>query len=154
MDELILERPTIGEVLEHEPNLQQSPGLVPDGIDESLQPARLRLGRRLAEQYWRGHLAVLPTLFNVRGKAPWRAAAHSRRRSSSPGTHILPGATERSRRHLPAGIDRRDREWRWLAETALWPYASAARWKILVFLSPCLPSLARPRKKGVRPPRP
>src|SRR5829696_9451560 len=68
MDELVLERLTLGEVLEHEPYLQQSPGLIPDGIDERLQPARPRLGRHLAEQNWRGHLAVLPTLFNVRGK--------------------------------------------------------------------------------------
>jgi hypothetical protein len=68
MGELILERFTLGEVLEHEPYLQQSLGLVPDGIDERLQPARPRLGRRLAEQNWRGHLAVLPTLFKVWGK--------------------------------------------------------------------------------------
>src|SRR5829696_5828784 len=69
MGELVLERLTLGEVLQHEPYLQQSPTLVSYGIDERLKPAGPRLVRlRLAEQKRRGHRRVSPTLFDVGGE--------------------------------------------------------------------------------------
>ena len=68
MGEPVLERLALGEVLEHEPHLQEGPVLAPDRVDERPEPALLGLGRRLAEQERRGHLAVLSALFEVGGK--------------------------------------------------------------------------------------
>jgi hypothetical protein len=67
--ELVLERLSLGEVLEHQPHLKQSPGLVSDGEDESPEPARSRPVRlRLAEQQRCGQLALVPGLFEVGGE--------------------------------------------------------------------------------------
>ena len=68
MGELVLEPLALGEVLEHEPHLEQGPVFVTDGIDVRPEPARLRLGRRLTEQQRRGQLATVPALFKIGGE--------------------------------------------------------------------------------------
>ncbi len=57
--ELALERLALGEVLEQEPHLQKGAGLVADGVDERLEPARPGLGPlRLEQQGRRGNRAA------------------------------------------------------------------------------------------------
>jgi hypothetical protein len=67
--ELVLERLALGEVLEHEPHLQKGPGLVADGVDERLEPARPGLGPpRLEQQGRSANHAAGPTLLEVRNE--------------------------------------------------------------------------------------
>src|SRR5215210_8807259 len=102
MGELVLERLTLSEVLEHEPHLQKSLGLVPDGIDQRPEPARRCLGRLLAEQNWRGHLAVLSTLFDVRNKP------HGAQPLVLEDARVLPGTTFSQDPHrFPGSIDQK-----------------------------------------------
>jgi hypothetical protein len=65
--ELVLESLALGEVLEHEPHLQEGAGLVADGVDECLEPARPGLGLpRLDRQGGSANRAVGPALLEVR----------------------------------------------------------------------------------------
>ena len=62
VDELLLERLVLGEVLEHEPYLKQASCIVPNRIDKGSQPAYLSVRSvryRLVAQKRRDDLAVM-----------------------------------------------------------------------------------------------